>query len=132
MLEGYPQNELCLKRCPLNFDKFFVRILFLVSAFAEINCQGMDRLGDWPKVVQNFSTIMQKLKLHATSPPPDTSSPAPVRLLRLLARNECSQQYSKIEGNFLVAAVHVACMKEVAFPHGSFPDIPDNLEEMAE
>jgi hypothetical protein len=92
----------------------------------------MDKLGVWSTVVRNFRTIMQKLRIHATSPLPDTSCPAPVRLLRLLARNEWSQQYSKIEGNFLVAAVHVACMKELVFPQDSFPDIPDNLEGMAE
>jgi hypothetical protein len=59
----------------------------------------------------------------------DTSSPAAVRLFNLLARNENSQSYSKIEGNFLVAAVHIACMKEFAFAKDNFPDIPEDFAE---
>jgi hypothetical protein len=87
----------------------------------------MDKLGDWPKVLQNFGTIMQRIKVHATGPFSDTVSSAPIRLLRLLARNEWSQGYSKVEGNFLVAAMYVAFMKEFA-SKDSFPDIPDNFD----
>jgi hypothetical protein len=51
--------------------------------------------------------------------------------MRLISKNEWSKVYSKIEGNFLMAALHVACMKEIEFGRDSYPDIPENLETFA-
>jgi len=54
------------------------------------------------------------------------------RLLHLVAHNEWSRTYKQVEGNFLAAAMHVACMKEFEFTCDSYPDIPEKLEEMVD
>lgn len=55
---------------------------------------------------------------------------ATLRLLSLVTYNEWSKNYKQIEGNFLAAAMHVACMQEFEFTRDSYPDITEKLEEM--
>src|SRR5258708_2465103 len=102
MLGDFTPNALHLERRLLRVGKMiYVRIPYIFLLLSENLPQGMDKLGDWPAVVKNFRTIMQRLKTDATAELPDARSPTPVRLLHLIARNKCSQHYSKVEGNFL-------------------------------
>jgi len=87
----------------------------------------MDKLGDWPALLFNFRTIMGKVKVPSTNRLSNEKKTAPFRLLNMIARNEWSKVYQNIEGNFLVAAMHIACMKELEFTSDSYPDIPDRI-----
>ena len=90
----------------------------------------MDKLADWPKVLLAFRTTMQKVQVPDASRLLNESRSAPFRLLRMISRNQSSKNYSKIEGNFLIAAMHIAYMKEMAFTQDSYPDFPEKLESM--
>jgi len=74
---------------------------------------------------------MQKVQVPTQNRLSNERGSAPLRLMRLISKNEWSKVYSKIEGNFLMAALHVACMKEIEFGRDSYPDIPENLETFA-
>ena len=93
--------------------------------------QGMDRLENWPSTLLQFRTTMTKVNPGANRFSTKSQS-ATFRLLRLVMHNEWSKTYQQIEGNFLAAAMHVACMKEFEFIQDSYPDIPEKLEQMVE
>lgn len=91
----------------------------------------MDKLGDWPAVLEQFKKTVAKSKktFHLSATPQDRS--APFRLLGLIARNNTTQSYTAIEANFLYAAMHIACMKELRFQKEACPDLPENLDALA-
>jgi hypothetical protein len=91
--------------------------------------QGMDKLTNWLDVLSGFRVIMDKVNILNTNHLSNESNTAPFRLLRMISRNVWSKTYQNIEGNFLVAAMHVACMKEFKFARDSYPDIPGILVE---
>lgn len=88
----------------------------------------MDKLADWPDILLGFKNVMTHVQVPDKNRLCDDSRNATFRLLRFLSRNEGSKNYAKIEGNFLIAALHIACMKELGVTAESFPDIPENLE----
>lgn len=71
--------------------------------------------------------LMKKITVPpATESILDDSRSPTFRLLRLISNNEWSKSYSNIEGNFLIAAMHISCMREFPFPD-SYPDIPERF-----
>ena len=102
------------------------------SIFLELNRrQGMDKLANWPKILLEFRMVMKKVDVRV-NPPQDPSRSAASRLLGMISRNETSKIYAKIEGNFLIAALHIACMKEPQLSQDSYPDLPENLGIMVD
>lgn len=86
----------------------------------------MDKLGDWPKVLLDF----RKMARSATKPTEPLlvgNAKNPIRLLHMITRNEVTRNYSKVEANFLHAAMHVACMNDLTFTRESYPDLPDKV-----
>ena len=94
--------------------------------------QGFNRLENWPTMLTNFHMLMQKVVVPAKNRFSEESDSATLRLLKLISCNEWSKSYSNIEGNFLIAAMHVACMREFPFSQDSFPDIPDRFDSMVD
>ena len=88
----------------------------------------MDKLADWPNILMGFRKVMDKVKVPPTNVMLGESRSAAFRLLRMISRNQWSKNYAKIEGNFLIAAMHIACMKELEFSQDSYPDLPEDLE----
>jgi hypothetical protein len=87
----------------------------------------MDRLADWPNLLLSFRKMLGSLTIPCENPAGTGSRSAPIRLLRMIQRNESSKKYSKVEANFLYASLHIACMKEIAFPPEAYPDLPEHF-----
>ena len=90
----------------------------------------MSKLHHWPTLLTNFHMLMQKVAVPASNPFSDESSSSTFRLLHLISNNEWTKSFSNIEGNFLIATMHVSCMKEFPFGVDSYPDIPERFESM--
>jgi len=73
---------------------------------------------------------MQKVAVPVKTPVFDDGSSSTFRLLRLISSNEWSKSFANIEGNFLIAAMHISCMKEFPFREDSYPDIPESFDSM--
>jgi hypothetical protein len=87
----------------------------------------MDKLADWPKLLVQFQkTIKKSGKSIQTSTIEDGN--APIRLLRMIGRNNQSTSFTAIEANFLYAAMHIACMKDIRSPSEICPDIPGDID----
>ena len=52
-------------------------------------------------------------------------STGPLRLVRMIERNNVTRGYTAVEANFLFAAMHLACMKDLNFSCEVCPDLPD-------
>ena len=50
-----------------------------------------------------------------------------VSLMHMAARNNAATKYLAIEENFLLAAIHVAAMKNIPFAEGTLPDLPADM-----
>jgi hypothetical protein len=48
-------------------------------------------------------------------------------LMQMAARNNAKSKYLAIEENFLLAAIHVAALKDISFAEGVLPDLPSNM-----
>lgn len=88
----------------------------------------MDKLEDWPRILLDFRKMAKKATMPAGKPLIVGVAQAPIRLLHMIAQNEISKDYCKVKGNFLHAAMHIACMNDLAFTRESYPDIPDKVE----
>ena len=64
---------------------------------------------------------------------PDRPSPIPefrnamFSLMQMVAKNNFTTKYLAIEENFLLAAIHVAAMKDIPFVKGTLPDLPADM-----
>jgi hypothetical protein len=90
----------------------------------------MDRVLNWPQLLLHFCEIVKKAQIPATTPVTAVGNIS-FRLLRMIANNEWNKSIGNIEGNCLVAALHLACMHELD-TKDSFPDIPEKLETVAD
>jgi len=90
--------------------------------------QGMDKLANWPSMLTQFRDVLNTSKRTFQLPP--QTLPTPFRLLRLIARNNTSRNYNAIEANFLYAAMHLACMKELHFQRDTCPDLPESIDAL--
>lgn len=59
---------------------------------------------------------------------PSENDNACVRIVRSLSALDAGRQGSKVAHNFLVAAMHIAYIKQTNF-RGELPDIPDSLDQ---
>ena len=89
----------------------------------------MDKMASWPQVLSDFRhTVLKysgKAKKRQT---PSVASSVPLHLLHLLGNNFASHKYTTIESNFLYAAMHIACMKDLSFANNTCPDLPDDID----
>lgn len=87
----------------------------------------MDKLSNWPQVLFNFRKMLSNAKktVPFSSRPQDRS--ATCRLLRLIVRNSNTKRYTSIEANFLFAAMHLACMRDLRLSKDACPDLPENF-----
>jgi len=90
----------------------------------------MAKLEHWPTLLTDFHMLMQKVAVPAQSQISDDSRSSTFRLLSLISKNEWAKSFSNIEGNFLIAAMHISCMREFPFSQDSYPDIPDKFDSM--
>jgi hypothetical protein len=131
MLDGAhpaPSIERCFYQIPSS--SFRVSASIHTSSCLK-RLQGMDKLENWPKVLDQFRTTLEKSKKTTqfmSNPTQDRCGP--LRLLRLIARNNTTKNYTAIEANFLYAAMHIACMNELRFQNELCPDLPDNLDSL--
>jgi len=91
----------------------------------------MSKLEHWPTLLTNFHMLMQKVAVLVQNPFVNTSGSSTLRLLSLISKNEWAKSFANIEGNFLIAAMHVSSMREFPFSQDSYPDIPERFESMA-
>jgi hypothetical protein len=91
--------------------------------------QGMDKLHSWPNMLLNFRDMLAKVKKEIPLPstPIPSDGNAPLCLVRMLTRNQNTQNYTSIEANFLFAAMHIACMRDLCFSTDAYPDLPDSF-----
>jgi hypothetical protein len=88
----------------------------------------MDKLTCWPSVLDQFRTTVMKSKKPVPVMQEERSGLS--HLLRLIARNHSTKHYNAIEANFLYAAMHIACMKELRFANNVCPDLPENFDSL--
>lgn len=90
----------------------------------------MDKLANWPAVLEEFKKTLTKSKKTVNFDSAAQDRSCPFRLLRLIARNNTTRNYTAIEANFLYAAMHIAFMNELRFKNEACPDLPENLDSM--
>jgi hypothetical protein len=88
----------------------------------------MDKLANWPTVLEEFRKTLAKSKKTVQFASTPRHQCTPFHLLRLIARNNTTKNYTAIEVNFLYAAMHIACMKELHFAVDKCPDLPEKLD----
>jgi hypothetical protein len=87
--------------------------------------KAFSRLQDWPKLEITFQKLVGKA---SDSNPQFRTFPNPMfSLMHMTARNSLATKYLAIEENFLLAALHVAAMKNIPFAEGTLPDLPANM-----
>ena len=124
---SFPQRAMCPSR------QLYVRC-FGIQFHSTINFnlkQGMAKLEHWPTLLTNFHMLMQKVAVPVENPFGSTSGSSTLWLLSLISKNEWAKSFANIEGNFLIAAMHVSSMREFPFGQDSYPDIPERFESMA-
>jgi hypothetical protein len=82
-------------------------------------------LQDWPRLVVTFKELVQKAADSSSQFRP-FSNPL-LSLMHMAARNNVATKYLAIEENFLLAAIHVAAMKNISFAEGTLPDLPADM-----
>ncbi len=88
----------------------------------------MDKLSNWPEILDYFRRLMLKATSVNSSQDVEERGSTPVRILRMICRNQSLSRYAAIEGNVLHAAMHLACLKELPCSREDFPDIPHNMD----
>ena len=66
-------------------------------------------------LLTNFRILMQKVAVLVQNPVSNDGSSSTFRLLCLISNNEWSKSFSNVQGNFLIAAMHISFMKEFLF-----------------
>ena len=80
---------------------------------------------NWLKLLVQFQKLVQNA---ANSSPEFCTFPNPMfSLMHMAARNHAATQYLAIEENFLLAAIHIAVMKNIPFAEGTLPDLPADM-----
>jgi hypothetical protein len=91
--------------------------------------KAFSRLQDWPNLANTFQKLVMEAK-ERTSLPVTTFTKPILSLMQMAAKNNARSKYLAIEENFLLAAIHVAALKEIPFAEGILPDLPTNLPSM--
>lgn len=106
--------------------KCLTSVRFALESFCLLTTsfQGFERLHHWPTVFINFKTTVNK---NAAVPRQTGNQDSPSRfliLIGLLVQNEFQSQYTRIENNLLLAALHVYSLTTGIFPKGTIPNLP--------
>jgi hypothetical protein len=70
---------------------------------------------------------MVTTKKDKSTLPMETFSKPILSLMQMAAKNSADTKYHAIEENFLMAAIHIAAMKDIQFAGGILPDLPSNM-----
>jgi len=92
--------------------------------------QIMKKISSWPQVLETFIKYHCFSELSSSTVPGLTSQPASVQLLHALSDANGQKIASKIHHNILIAAAHIAYIKEHhvdgdQMSDGDLPDLPD-------
>jgi hypothetical protein len=93
--------------------------------------QIMKKISDWPEVLRTFYNSHPSSQTSGAAMRPDlTSQPASVQLLHALSDADSQKVAAKITHNILIAAAHIAYIKEHHVsgenaPDNNLPDLPD-------
>lgn len=90
--------------------------------------QVFSRLQDWPNMALTFKSYVQK-SADAVSQFREYSNPL-FSLMHMAAKNGFKTKYLAIEENFLLAAIHIAAIKNIPFAAGTIPDLPADMPSM--
>ena len=94
------------------YDLCHTSFLMILKAFSHLQ--------DWPGLAITFQKLVEKAtdssSQFGTFPNPMLS------LMHMAARNGLATKYLAIEENFVLAALHVAAMKNIPFTEGTLPD----------
>ena len=94
-------------------------------------CQAFSRLQNWPNLVDAFQKLVTEAETKERTPLPVTTPTRPIfSLMQMAAGNSARSKYLAIEENFILAAIHVAALKEIPFAEGFLPDLPNNMPTM--
>jgi hypothetical protein len=86
----------------------------------------MDKMANWPSVLTQFQKMVNTSEKTVGSPSLELSTP--LRIMDMISRNKSTRNYTAIEANFLYAAMHIACMRELQFRKDTCPDLPEALD----
>ncbi|KIJ90289.1 hypothetical protein K443DRAFT_15357 [Laccaria amethystina LaAM-08-1] len=90
--------------------------------------EAFSRLQDWPKMATTFKNLIPN-PADGISQFHDFSNPL-FSLMHMAAKNTVKTKYLAIEENFLLAAIHIAAIKNIPFAAGTIPDLPADLPSM--
>lgn len=89
----------------------------------------MECLHDWPGLLLKLRKIAFRLNDAMMLDHSTVATPA-LRLMRHLATNVARSAATAIECNFIVAALHVACLTTSPYDEDVVPDLPENHEAL--
>jgi hypothetical protein len=130
MLDG-ALSASSVEGCSLQVQNTNFRVSTNIHTSTALKClQGMDKMAHWPTVLEDFWKTIDKSTRTFQLPSATQAHLTPFHLLLLIACNNTSRTYTAIEANFLYAAMHIACMKELHFTGDTCPDLPENLDDL--
>ena len=88
----------------------------------------MECLHDWPGQLLKLRKVAFRSK-DVTMLGPSTATPA-LKLMHHLATNVARSAATAIECNFIVAAMHIACLTSSPYSEDSVPELPENHEAL--
>lgn len=90
--------------------------------------QSFSRLQGWPKLAKTFQGLVRNAADGISQFRP-FSNPM-FSLMHMASRNGFAAGYLAIEENFLLAAMHIAALKNIPFAEGTLPDLPADMPSM--
>ena len=121
-----PPIPMFLPRCARSKDDLHVCTTFVILHLLMIFHQSFVRLRDWPKLVTAFKGTVITKKNESTLPMETFSKPI-LSLMQMAAKNLAATRYHAVEENFLMAAIHIAAIKDIKFKKGILPDLPCDM-----
>jgi hypothetical protein len=107
-------------------DDLYVCTTFVILHLLMIFHQCFFRLHDWPKLLTSFKKTVTNKKDKSTLPMETFSTPI-LSLMQMASKSLSASKYHAVEENFLVAAIHIAAMKDIHFAKGLLPDLPSDM-----
>ncbi len=130
MVKGSPRAQIVAQQTIYPIEKsLYASPLFTSFAVSLKFSQGMNKLANWPDLLFDFRKCFEKSAVTSTISDNPSMESAPLRLLRMISHTRATAKYASVESNFLFAAMHVACMKELPFLPDVLPDLPDKYDK---
>ncbi|PPQ82942.1 hypothetical protein CVT26_005172 [Gymnopilus dilepis] len=89
---------------------------------------GYNILNNWPTYLLRFNDVVLRDSSDLLSPYTAVGSVCH-KLLQFLTSNACKSAQYHVLSNITVAALHLAFLRDYAFPRGTLPDLPDQISE---